>query len=402
MDRRLSIMRKNLLFVTEAALEHPEAVPLSDIDRARVNGVFKTGMDLRPYLQQRYTVTYLTPFDYPDEGRSMAGAMWRGDTRCSAPVQSTIALVRPTATDMARRFDAARPDFVHVMTEGPLGLEALRTARRRGVPVSTAFLTKWHEYVHAPSFHLPGVPTKLAEVAVKKVLTAFHGAADATMVSTADVKAELVSWGMKPEKIFLVSRGVDTAVFHPYPAAESPVPEPYVVYVGRLVSEKRVDRFCALETPGLRKVVVGAGDLAAELKEKYPDVLFAGFAEGENLARYFSAATLSVLPSDNETFGRTVLESLACGTPVVSLDRGGHQAILRAARGLGTMEPNLQQAFDVARRDPGQFMPPAEMANYMKRTRPWKDVADAFSVMLSGAAKHAARRGGNAPLLAGA
>ena len=57
-----------------------------------------------------------------------------------------------------------------------------------------------------------------------------------------------------------------------------------------------------LDLPG-RKVVVGSGPQEAALKRRYPDALFTGPMQGEDLARAYASADVFVFPSHTDTFG---------------------------------------------------------------------------------------------------
>lgn len=96
------------------------------------------------------------------------------------------------------------------------------------------------------------------------------------------------------------------------------------LYVGRLVSYKRAD--LAVEAfAGLpyRLVVVGEGHLKAELMAKAtPNVEFVGKVDDEELRNLYRRSRAMVFPAD-EDFGISMAEALACGTPVISVARGG-------------------------------------------------------------------------------
>src|SRR5690606_28784866 len=81
------------------------------------------------------------------------------------------------------------------------------------------------------------------------------------------------------------------------------------------------------------------------LKTAAPDnMTLTGFIEGKELARVYAAANLFVFPSASETFGNVVLESLACGTPVIGADAGGVRNIIeRGKTGLLCEEKNAMQ-----------------------------------------------------------
>lgn len=99
-----------------------------------------------------------------------------------------------------------------------------------------------------------------------------------------------------------------------------------LVHCGRLSVEKRVDRsidpLAALRDAGVdaRLVVVGAGPLRARLERQAArlPIKFTGFIFNRHtVTGLLASADVTLAPGPHETFGLAVLESLACGTPVV-------------------------------------------------------------------------------------
>jgi glycosyltransferase involved in cell wall biosynthesis len=95
-----------------------------------------------------------------------------------------------------------------------------------------------------------------------------------------------------------------------------------------------------IQLPGVRLVIGGSGILRTSLEQRATHlgladrVQFAGFIPDEQLARYYQAADLVVLPSlALEGFGLITLEALACGTPVVATPESGATDVL------GALEP---------------------------------------------------------------
>lgn len=123
---------------------------------------------------------------------------------------------------------------------------------------------------------------------------------------------------------------------------------PRVLFVGRLQKRKRVDnllRACAALPKPIQPalVIVGDGPVRAELealaRKVYPHVEFAGEQHGAELAPYFTAADLFVLPG---TGGLAVQEAMAYGLPVI------------VARGDGTQD-------DLVREQNGWQIPPDDL-----------------------------------------
>jgi glycosyltransferase involved in cell wall biosynthesis len=88
-------------------------------------------------------------------------------------------------------------------------------------------------------------------------------------------------------------------------------------YAGRVAVEKNLEAFLSLDLPGT-KCVIGDGPALRELRERYPDTLFAGYKFGKDLARLIAAADVFVFPSRTDTFGLVMLEAMACGVPVAA------------------------------------------------------------------------------------
>lgn len=196
---------------------------------------------------------------------------------------------------------------IHVATEGPLGAAARRFCRRHGLPFSTAYHTRFPQYLKA----MFGVPERWTYAFLRR----FHGAASVVMAPTATVEDELRAHDVG--RIARWSRGVDTALFHPTTPYPLDLKEPIFLYVGRVSVEKNIEAFLALDLPGA-KVVAGIGPALHRLRARFPEVTFLGVLGPSALASLYSAASVFVFPSRTDTFGLVLLEALACGTPVAA------------------------------------------------------------------------------------
>ncbi|MDE2007450.1 MAG: glycosyltransferase family 1 protein [Rhodospirillales bacterium] len=234
--------------------------------------------------------------------------------------------------DMIERF---APDALHVATEGPLGLAARRWAIRNQVAFTTAFHTRFAEYLHART-RIPLRPTYAW-------LRRFHGKASGTMVATESLRAELAARGFGHLRPW--SRGVDVDLFRPEPRDPwAGLPRPVFLYVGRVAVEKNIGAFLELDLPG-SKVVVGDGPALGALRRRHPEVRFTGKRQGEALAASYAGADVFVFPSRTDTFGLVVLEALACGTPVAAFPVTGPRDVLAGAAGrVGALDADLRAA----------------------------------------------------------
>ncbi len=246
---------------------------------------------------------------------------------------------------LLRRWRRQRPDVLYISTEGPLGLSALRAARRLGIPVVSGFHSNFQHY--SEHYGL-GLFSRL----LGAYLRAFHNRCQATLVPSPSQQMELQRRGF--ERLTLLSRGVDSQLFHPsrrcpqlrqsWGLGEQDLA---VLHVGRLAAEKNLsllaDSFHALQLahPGkrLRLVLVGDGPQRKVLEKELPDAVFCGLQRGEELARHYASGDLFLFPSLSETFGNVVLEALASGLGVVAFDqaaaaqhiRHGHSGALAVA-----------------------------------------------------------------------
>ena len=246
---------------------------------------------------------------------------------------------------LAARLDALKPDAIHVATEGPLGIAARRYCLKRGIPFTTAYHTRFPEYVAARF----GLPLRLTYAWLRR----FHNAAQATMVATPSIEAELRAQGF--QRIKRWSRGVDTLLFRPRPQANDAtsldgMPRPIHLYVGRLAIEKNIEAFLSLDLPG-SQVVIGDGPQCADLQARFPQAHFLGKQVGEDLARLYAAADVFVFPSLTDTFGLVILEALASGVPVAAYPVAGPKDIIRDGIS-GALDADLGLAIARARQVP--------------------------------------------------
>ncbi len=277
--------------------EHLKVLIVTDAWRPQVNGVVTTlellGRELRA---MGHEVRYATP-----EGRFSLPLPTYPEIRLAIfPRQGLEKIIREFA-----------PDAVHIATEGTMGMSARAICLEHGIEFTTAFHTRYPEYVHA---RFPFVPESLIWAWERW----FHSGGVATMARTPAMKRELEAHGFKNVRLW--EGGVDIERFRPIADATLPFPKPVFLYVGRVAIEKNIEAFLALDLPGT-KVVVGPGPARDSLARKYRDAKFLGPKSGEELVRIFAASDVTVFPSLTDTFGLVMLESLACGTPVATFPR---------------------------------------------------------------------------------
>lgn len=248
------------------------------------------------------------------------------------PGYSCLRVGLPVVLRLWREWKRHRPDVVHVVTEGPLGLAAVWVARRLGLPVSSGFHTNFDEYsrYYGMSWLSP---------AVERYLRWFHNRTSETHVPTRQMQDALSSRAFK--RVEVVSRGVDCRLFSPSRRSESlrerwGVSEQDVVvcHVGRLAAEKNIDlvfrAFAAIRVtlPNARLVMVGDGPLRGRLERCHRDVIFAGTRQGVLLAEHYASSDVLLFPSMTETFGNVTLEGMASGLAVVAFDQAAASELI--------------------------------------------------------------------------
>jgi len=160
----------------------------------------------------------------------------------------------------------------------------------------------------------------------------------------------ILHYGASPETIGVIPCGVNLELFQPVDKERAKQQLGFndngrnILFVGRIEPLKGIDKLlmamaCLKNKKGLRLLVIG-GDghsqyeierlqrLSRELRIQ-DSVIFLGLIRQEELSLFYSAADVCVVPSYYESFGLVVLESLACGTPVVATDVGSARSVIR-------------------------------------------------------------------------
>jgi teichuronic acid biosynthesis glycosyltransferase TuaC len=240
------------------------------------------------------------------------------------------------------RFDCIDAHYVY-----PDGFAAVLLGKVLGIPV---FLSARGTDINVfPGFRL-----------IRPMIRwALSRAAGAIAVSAA-LKELIVGIGVSPEKIQVIANGVDAQRFHAVDRGaarrELKIPDDtqVIVSVGSLVPAKShmllimATAELAKRNPKLRLYLVGEGQLREKLAALVNErnlqecVFLVGGQPNETLKLWYSAADVSCLASLREGMPNVVLESLACGAPVVATHVGGVAEVL-VSENLGILvEPSAE------------------------------------------------------------
>jgi glycosyltransferase involved in cell wall biosynthesis len=279
---------------------------VSDAWTPQVNGVVRT---LKNTEQELRALGHQVRMLVPEGRRSVA-----------LPFYPEIRLAFTSAAAIGREIESFLPDAIHIATEGPLGLSARRWCLQHKIPFTTAFHTRYAEFMHA-MLPLPGLIWL-----IWRGLRWFHKPSRCVMVPTPSIQEVLKERGFVNVKVW--TRGVDHDLFKPY--RENPLKalkRPILLISGRVAAEKGIEEFLALDFEG-SKVVIGDGPMRAKLEAQFPEVVFTGYLHNGTYARHLAAADCFVFAGKADTFGLVMLEALSSGVPVAAYPVPGPKDVI--------------------------------------------------------------------------
>jgi glycosyltransferase involved in cell wall biosynthesis len=223
--------------------------------------------------------------------------------------------------------EGARFDVIDAHYLYPDGVAAVRLGAEFGLPVVLTArgsdVTQWPDHA---------TPRRLILDAVAR--------AGAVITVSAGLRAALMGLGAAGEKITVLRNGVDTQTFYPVSRqvarAALGLTGPTLISVGALIERKRhrliLEALAGL--PEFSLLIVGEGPERAALEALAGRLGLAGRVRLPGsvphmvMAQYYSAADLSVLASSREGWANVLLESMACGVPVVASDIPGNDEVV--------------------------------------------------------------------------
>ena len=360
-----------------------------------VNGVAMTNQRLtRGLLSRGHKVTLVKPRRHD----SLPSEHERQTIRevCGIPIPNYAGLKMglPFPGELESIFEQAQVDIVHIATEGPLGLSALRAATRLGIPASSTFHTNFQDYCAE-------YKAAFAARAMLAYLRWFHNACALTTVPDPSLIERLEAEGI--ERLQMLGRGADTRLFDPakrcsklraqWGADEN---TPVALYVGRVAAEKSIPlsleawRAARERRPDLKMVVVGDGPIRAKLERQWPEVHFAGMRFDEDLAKHYASADYFLFASTSETFGNVVIEAMASGLRVLTYDyAAGRQFIKDSENGFlvpsGDHEAFINRAREIIAGELNSSKQ-GRAARATAQAYPWEATIDRFAALLETAA----------------
>jgi glycosyltransferase involved in cell wall biosynthesis len=282
----------------------------------------------------------------------------------------------------------------------------LREAHRRepidvvhchGDVIEAAVLGRWGRAAGVPVvLTIHGCPPR--NLQYRALARPFLAAVSHIIVVSREIRDELVRVGVRPDRISVLSSGVDLARFadaeaaRPAARARAGIPDGVtgVVAVGRLHPVKGLEylvRAAALLPDWVRVYIVGDGPererLAGEAA-RVGNVVLAGAKGAAEVTDYLLGADLFVLPSvdlpgQREGTPTALMEAMAAGLPVVVSDSGGSPVLVEASGG-GVVVPQrdphrLAAAIEELARDPARRAAMGRANRVYAQQKDWKTIA---------------------------
>jgi glycosyltransferase involved in cell wall biosynthesis len=296
---------------------HKKILIITDNLPEQINGVVTTFKNIETHaILGGYSILYLDPRQF---------------LHFSCPGYPEVKLSLPW--QIGKKIEEMAPDYIHIATEGPIGLFARFYLDKRGYRYNTSYHTKFPEFLNQIY--------KVPENITWSYLRWFHKHSGIVLTNTSTMVKELHKRGFfGPVKSW--TRGVDRNTLVPTKKRNRNEP-PMILYVGRVSKEKDIEKVCELQHK-YKVVIVGDGPHRKTLESKYTNVQFVGYRTGSELANWYHIADVLAFPSKVDTFGLVIIEAMSLGTPVAAYPVPGPIDIIEPET--GTMHDDLELAIE--------------------------------------------------------
>ena len=324
---------------------------LMDVLRAEGHEVIPFSMTHERNLPSEYADHFISYVDYPSLMSSDASLL----TKVKA--MGRVIHFSEAAEKIDQLIRATRPDIAHVHgIAHEMSPSILPVLKRHGLPVvqtlhdykllcpNTSFVTngaicercKGHRYYNAVRYRckrgsLGASLLAATEAYAHQMSQVYQRNVDCFISPSRFLQEKVAEFGVS-NPVVNIPNFIN--VDHLQPRYE---PQPYYVFAGRLVEVKGIWTLikAAARLPKGHLYVAGGGELADELQayvqaQGLTHITFLGHLATDELIDLFQGAAFTVTPSEwYENYPMSVLEALACGTPVIGTDIGGIPEIVR-------------------------------------------------------------------------
>ncbi|MCH5294879.1 MAG: glycosyltransferase [Treponema sp.] len=227
--------------------------------------------------------------------------------------------------------------IIHSHTEFSIGHMAIVAGHELGIPVIATTHTMWEDYYRHYLTLGNLIPRKVVRKMVQQAYKQFYAFINVSQKAHDYFNR---SFMLPKTPSAIIPNAIDIERFSKAHLSDEDVqklrsslglrPEDTVLlYVGRVVEEKRVEELCDLiinitkKNQHIKTVFVGSGGAAEYLEESVrknnlsENIIFTGFVDYENLPRYYALGDIFITASLSEMHSMTILEALAAGLPIV-------------------------------------------------------------------------------------
>lgn len=223
------------------------------------------------------------------------------------------------------------PDLIHAHLAYPDGLAAVHLGKEIDKPVVIS--------VHGHDIREIPESNSRWRFLVSEALCR----ADAVVVSSHDARERVLEFGVDCRRLYDIPQGVDCSLFNLDVSKQQRKEDWRLLYAGRFDKKKGLsDLIDALKILRLqnRKVTLrlvgasqsGGGDQQFRLRADYNEVgewvKFERAYPWSEMPKVMASADIFVLPSYYDSFGIVLIESMACGIPVVATKCGGPEQLI--------------------------------------------------------------------------
>lgn len=204
----------------------------------------------------------------------------------------------------------------------------LKLQKKEWIPWFYSFHTLISDYYLKPRIKIPIIKEILVKscLSVEKKIMRNCGT---IIVPTPSMKEEIERYGINPNKIFVLSQGIDINFFKPINKVYNISKSKVIGYCGRIDYAKNLEDLINIADEFDGEIIIAGDGPAKRLYEKLvykknlKNIKFIGFIKREDLPEFYSSLDLFIFPSAMESQGLVALEAMACGTPVIGANARG-------------------------------------------------------------------------------
>lgn len=247
-------------------------------------------------------------------------------------------------------------DILHIHTPFVAHYAGLKLANLLNIPCVETYHTYFEEYLY---HYIPFLPKKWLKGLARSFTRSQCNKVNAVVVPSIAMQDALAGYGVVCNTS-IIPTGLNLDIFNAGNATDFrkkydiPEDRPMLVHIGRVAHEKNIDFLVhmvdqlRLNVPDILFVITGEGPSVSHLQylvkkiNLEENIKFIGYlSRDKELLDCYKAGDIFVFASHTETQGLVLLESMACGTPVVSQAKMGTIDILKPEKGAIIAEDDL-------------------------------------------------------------